>query len=168
MGEDVWSAVIEFPTSSVGENLEFKFLNTADTWGDCGAQQECLADGEDDECKNPANDNRLLVIPAENTTLCFTWETCNGCNVSSTQESLLDFGMKVAPNPFNHQTVIRFGQSLDQAQVRLTSMTGQLVRSYVVTGDQMTIAKDGLQAGVYFLNVWTKDGVSAAEKLVVK
>lgn len=166
LGNDVWSTTIEFPVTSAGQNLEFKFLNTANSWGDCGVQQECMGP-EDADCKNPSNDNRLLVIPSADETLCFTWETCLGCNVTGTNE-LIDIPMTVAPNPFSNRTVVTFNKSIVDGQVRLTSLTGQLVRTYRVNAPQLIIEKDGLTPGIYFLNVVTESGTSVAQKLIVE
>jgi len=166
MGDDVWSTTIEFPASSAGQELEFKFLNTADSWGDCGLQQECMGE-EDANCKSPNNDNRLLVIPSEDTDLCFTWETCFGCNVVATHE-FIDIPMTIAPNPFSEQTVVSFNSAILDGTVSLTNLAGQVIRVYTVNGPQLIIAKGDLAPGMYFLNVVTEDGMSAAQKLVVE
>ena len=166
LGNDVWSTTIEFPAASAGQNLEFKFLNTATSWGNCGVQQECMG-AEDANCKNPNNDNRLLVIPAVDTDLCYTWETCLGCNVVATHE-FIEIPMTIAPNPFSEQTVVSFNSAILDGQVRLTNLAGQVMRVYAVNGPQLIIAKGDLAPGMYFLNVVTEDGTSAAQKLVVE
>ena len=167
IGDDVWSTTIEFPTSSAGQSLEFKFLNTADSWGDCGVKQECMG-AEDDACKNPSNDNRLLVIPSANETLCYTWETCLGCNVSNTNEKFVEIPMTVAPNPFSNRTVVTFHNGIVDGKLRLSALTGQVVRTYTVNGTQVIIEKDDLTPGIYFINVVTEAGTSVAEKLIVE
>jgi PA domain-containing protein/type IX secretion system substrate protein len=165
LGDDIWSATIEFPAASAGQELEFKFMNTADSWGDCGLQQECM--GEEDAACKAGGDNRLLVIPAENTDLCFTWETCLGCNVVATRE-FIEIPMSIAPNPFSNQTIVSFNSELVNGQARLTSITGQVMKIYAVNGPQLVIKRDNLASGMYFLNVVTEDGMSAAQKLVVE
>jgi len=166
LGNDVWSATIEFPLTSAGQNLEYKFLNTATSWGACGVQQECMGD-EDSDCKNPNNDNRLLVIPSSDATVCFTWESCLGCNVVGVEDQLVEVPMTVAPNPFSNRTVVTFHTEVN-GQVRLTNAVGQLVKSYRVNGEQLVIERDGMTPGIYFLNVITKEGTSVAQKLVVE
>ena len=167
IGDDVYSTTISFPATSAGQNLEYKFLNTATSWGDCGIQQECLP-GDAGACKSPGNDNRLLVIPSSNQTLCYTWETCLGCNLVGTNEKYLDVPMTIAPNPFSSRTVVTFHQPIVDGQVRLTALTGQLIRTYRVNGPQLVIENDGLASGVYFINVVTEAGISAAQKLIVE
>ncbi len=167
LGDDVWSATIEFPLSSAGQSLEYKFLNTADSWGDCGVQQECMG-AEDADCKNPNNDNRLLVIPQEDVTLCYMWEGCADCNTTDVREAFIDMPMTIAPNPFSNRTVVTFHTEIANAEVRLTNAMGQLVDTYRVNGPQLVIDRNGLTSGMYFLHVVTTEGVSAAHKLIVE
>jgi hypothetical protein len=168
-GMDVWTTTIEFDVASAGGNLEFKFLNTADTWGDCGVQQECMEDGADDACKNPANDNRLFVIPTEDAEICFTWETCVACNeLVSTREQLINIPMTIAPNPFSQEAIVTFGTPLVDADAKLTTLTGQVARTFTVTGTQLIIEKENLNPGVYFFTVVTDEGISTAQKLIVQ
>ena len=167
MGNDVWSATIDFPVTSAGQELLYKFLNTADSWGDCGVQQECLP-ADAGSCRQPGNDgNRIFTIPSADATVCFTWETCLGCNVVGTNE-LIELPMTLAPNPFSNKTVVTFNKSIVDGQVRLTSLTGQLVRTYRVNSPQLIIEKNGLTPGIYFLNVVTDAGTSVAQKLIVE
>ncbi|MEK9138642.1 MAG: hypothetical protein AAB393_16080, partial [Bacteroidota bacterium] len=63
---------IEFPATSVGQTLQYKFLNTATSWGQCGDEQECLA--ADATCTT-IPDNRTLVIPATDLSFCYTYNT---------------------------------------------------------------------------------------------
>ena len=42
LGNNIWGTTISFAAAGVGKTLEFKFLNTADSWGDCNNQQECM------------------------------------------------------------------------------------------------------------------------------
>ncbi|MCB0519716.1 MAG: T9SS type A sorting domain-containing protein [Lewinellaceae bacterium] len=166
-GSNVWSTTITFDAASVGNSLEFKFLNTDDSWGACDVDQECMpADAGD--CKNPANDNRLLVIPAESTTICYKWNSCVACGASSTREQLIPLSMTVAPNPFSSTALVTFPKDMTNARAILTSLTGQTVRTYNLSGTTLEIEKEALQAGIYFLTVAMEEGRTVAQKLVVQ
>lgn len=168
LGNDVWGTTIEFPAASAGQELLFKFLNTADSWGTCSIQQECLP-SEAGDCRAPGGDgNRLAVLPATNTTLCYTWDACIGCNVVDTKEQFVEIPMTVAPNPFSNRAVVTFHNGIVEGQLKLSSLTGQLVRTYKVNGTQVIIEKNDLAPGIYFLNVVTGQGTSVAEKLIVE
>lgn len=167
IGNDVYQTKISFPLANAGGDLKYKFLNTSNTWGDCHIQQECL-DNEDAACKDPGSDNRLLVIPSTNQTYCFTWDTCVPCNSPNGTSDEIELAMSIAPNPFSTRTVVSFGETLSHAKGRLTTMTGQLIRSYAIDGSQLTLDKGDLLPGMYFFQVVTANGVSTAKKLVVE
>jgi hypothetical protein len=76
--------------------------------------------------------------------------------------------MTIAPNPFSQQTVVNFNSTILDGQVRLTNLAGQVMRVYAVSGPQLIIDKGDLAPGMYFLNVVTEEGTSAAQKLVVE
>ncbi len=168
IGNDIYEVTINFPGTSAGQSLQYKFLNTATTWGDCGEEQECFG-ADSGDCTNGAPDyNRLLVIPDAATTFCYTYNTCLGCNLPNSTRDLVELPMTIAPNPFSSKAIVTFHTPLAGAEARLTSMTGQLVRTYQVDGTQLTIEKDALTPGMYFFNVVTENGVSAAQKLVIQ
>lgn len=166
-GSNVWSATITFDAASAGNNLEFKFLNTDDSWGDCNVTQECMPTDAGD-CKNPANDNRLLVIPAASTTICYKWNSCVTCGASSTREKLVTLDMTVAPNPFSNAALVTFPKDMTGASAVISSLTGQTVRTYNLGGTTLEIEKDALQPGIYFLTVVLEEGHTVARKLVVQ
>ena len=119
------------------------------------------------EAFEPAT-SRLLVIPATATTICYTWDTCVPCNTLNNTNERIDLPMTIAPNPFSSKAIVTFHQPVLDGQAQLTSLTGQLVRTYNVSGTQLTIQKDELAPGIYFFNVVTEAGVSAAQKLIVQ
>lgn len=169
IGNDVYEVTILFPATSAGEVLQYKFLNTPDSWGACGEEQECLP--SDATCPNAGapDYNRIFTIPdAAATTACFTYNTCEACGTVNSTREIVEVPMTIAPNPFSSKAVVTFNSPVENAQARLTSLTGQLVRSYRVEGTQLTINKGDLLPGIYFFNVVTENGVSAAEKLVVE
>ena len=125
-------------------------------------------DAEDAECKNPSNDNRLLVIPSSNQTVCYTWDSCLGCNVSDTKDRQINIPMTVAPNPFSNRTVVTFHNGIVDGKLKLSALTGQVIRTYQVNGTQVIIEKNDLTPGIYFINVVTEAGTSVAEKLIVE
>ncbi len=166
IGDDIYEVTIEFPLSAAGETLQYKFLNTADSWG-------ASCDTEVNECFTAApcatvGDNRTLEIPATDLSFCYTYNTCVECNLPNATTERLDLPMTIAPNPFSNQTLVTFHTPIVDAEARLTTVTGKLVRTYQVSGQQLKIERDALLPGIYFLNVVTEDGVSAAEKLIVQ
>jgi len=166
IGNDVYETTIKFPETSVGNNVEYKFLNTADTWGDCHVEQECMG-AEDADCKSPTSDNRLLVIPAADETNCYNWDSCLPCNTPNNATERIDLPMVISPNPFSIEALVIFRQPVE-GQARLTNATGQLLKTYNVAGTQLIIRKDNLLPGIYFFSVVTADGTSTAKKLIIQ
>ncbi|GAB4420541.1 MAG: hypothetical protein OHK0039_34260 [Bacteroidia bacterium] len=169
LGNNIWGATITYLSTSVGNNQLFKFLNTADSWGNCGVQQECLSG--DGECYDKSNGdgNRLLVIPSSDTTICFKWNTCTTCTAATGIEaSVLANPLVVSPNPFGISARVSLPVGWNQASVELYSLAGQRVRHFEVRGDSFEVVRGELQAGIYFLHVQNTDGVRTSHKLLIQ
>jgi hypothetical protein len=126
---NVYATTINFPAASAGLGLEFKFLLTTASWGNCnditGANtQECLTIG--DPCTNGSNDNRFYTIGTVNETICFEWNTCTVCSGVGVKESLTSLAnLAVSPNPSVGNTVISYGLvSNENVQVRVYNTLG--------------------------------------------
>ncbi len=168
IGNDIYEVTIMFPATSAGQTLQYKFLNTPDSWGACGVEQECFG-ADSGNCTTGSGDfNRALVIPEAATTFCYTYNTCEACNLPNSTSDLVHLPMTIAPNPFSSKAIVTFHTPLTNAEARLTTMTGQLVRTYNVNGSQLTIEKNSLSPGMYFFNVVTENGTSAAQKLIIE
>jgi hypothetical protein len=169
IGNDVYEVTIDFPATAIGQTLQYKFLNTATSWGDCGEEQECFtAFGPCTTNTNPSDINRALVIPATATTICYTYNSCEACGAPNSTNEIVEIPMTIAPNPFSSKAIVTFNTPIVNGEARLTSLTGQMVRNYQVDGTQLTILKNELVPGIYFLNVVTENGISAAQKLIVQ
>jgi hypothetical protein len=164
---NVYSTTINFPASSVGSGLEFKFLITTASWGNCndlvGNTQECLTVG--DPCTNGSNDNRFLTIPAANSTICFDWNTCNACTGLGIKQNLDNLAnLAVSPNPVSDNTIISFGMSSNEnVQVVVYNSLGALVsvlsnESKAVGTHKIEWNTTSLEKGLYTVVVRTSSG----------
>lgn len=62
------------------------------------------------------------------------------------------FTLQAYPNPAkNVLTIAAAGKGKTTARIQLTDVTGKLVNSYEMTGEEMNIDMSGLSAGVYFI-----------------
>ncbi len=76
--------------------------------------------------------------------------------------------VEVDPNPFSDKTYFRFSNPSGKAySLQITDVQGRELRSYSVTGSELTIEKGALAAGVYLYRLEGEDGV-ATGKLVVE
>lgn len=72
----------------------------------------------------------------------------------STNNVTLSNNFKVAPNPFQNQTLITWNNTQNRIyQAQLFNATGQVVRTYQnIMGESLLIEKKGLLPGIYFLS----------------
>ena len=110
-GNGVWSITVEFPSSSVGSELLYKFVN-----GDWGSNEgtEATSTIATDGCgvdDGSGNINRTLIIGDADETLEFCWDACAACAVTSIDETVASSTVQVAPNPVIDN--VRFNYSLE-------------------------------------------------------
>ena len=76
----------------------------------------------------------------------------------------------VYPNPFTETTTLTFNNpSAASASLSIYNMQGQLMRSIEdITGNQVTVERDGLAAGMYFYRLQSDKGVIGQGKMTVK
>lgn len=170
LGNNVWSCAISFVDAG---SVLFKFLNTADSWGDCNIVQECMAEdaGACILADGGGNVNRTLEIPTEDAVLCYKWETCDACTGTSTEDLQNGRFVKVAPNPLKEGVAtVTFANLTGEAhQITLSNIAGQMLREFNnVRGNFVEIEKGQLLPGMYFVTVSSASGVIASSKLVVE
>ena len=129
IGGNFYQTTINFPAGTAGQGLEFKFLLTTASWGNCnditGANtQECLTIG--DPCTNGSNDNRFYTIASVNETICFEWNTCTVCTGVGIKQNVENLAnLLVAPNPVVNSAVISYGLvSNEKVQVLVYNSLG--------------------------------------------
>ena len=167
-GKNIWSTKITFPNASKGTDLLFKFLNTADTWGACGIDQECFdaTVANVDKCTQGTGDfNRLLKIPTANTTVCFKWNTCAACGSVNTQDLALDANVTVSPNPASESMLLTIATE-GVYNVDVTTVTGQIVHSLQNVSGQAIIERNDLANGMYFLVIRNAAGKFQTQKVI--
>lgn len=77
-----------------------------------------------------------------------------------------DFSL--SPNPASGLVRVSFTRALSQAQLRLTSSTGQLLRSYeVIDGGDFGFSVSGLPAGLYFVTLSAENLQPLTQKLQI-
>ena len=162
---NIYSITVSYPTASIGMGQQYKFLATLDTWGSCntlaGNTQECLTVGA--TCTDGTNDNRFLIIPAIDSTVCFDWNTCNVCGGVGIKKNSADaYALSISPNPsFNGITKISYSlASNENVSVKVYNVLGSEVIA-LVNENQATGAhsinwnNSAVNKGVYFVTIKT-------------
>lgn len=168
-GNNIWSIAVTYPATAIGASQSYKFVNN--DWGAPGVANEggsasTIATGGCGSDDGAGNINRTLVIPATNTELCFTWESCNACGQSSVKSSVIN-KLSLSPNPASSS--IRLDLSGNgNASASITDLTGRVVKnlSGSVLNSEISIAD--LNAGMYMVTLTEGNRVSQASLVVTK
>ena len=72
---NVWQIIVEFPESSIGQTLLYKFVNNQ--WGTNEGGNTLYSCGGDDE---NGGFHRVLIIPNQSITLSFCYDECTTCD----------------------------------------------------------------------------------------
>ena len=91
------------------------------------------------------------------------WETC-----SNVGENSIDEALSVSPNPFSAQTSLQCTIPLHDAKLTICNTSGQIVKQFDhLSGQSITINRDNLLAGIYFLFLTEDYKLIATEKLII-
>jgi hypothetical protein len=86
----------------------------------------------------------------------------------NTEEVGLETQIKIYPNPATHFINIELGDWADQVkQVQVFNLQGQLVQKAVNISPKMELAIEGLNSGIYFLQVISNQGI-LSRKVVIQ
>jgi hypothetical protein len=76
--------------------------------------------------------------------------------------------LEVYPNPFNSFTTIQLGQTVSQANLTLINMHGELVKRIEnISGPSITLNREDLPCGVYFIQLTEDNRIITTGKLVI-
>ena len=70
-------------------------------------------------------------------------------------------------NQPNNSILVRINAPLTNGEIKVVSMSGQIVSSINITSDAETIDMSGLSAGIYMINVISAEG-TITKKMVVR
>lgn len=79
-----------------------------------------------------------------------------------------NFTVEAAPNPAKSYTVLTFSEAVQDGNLRLTEVTGKMLREVKFSGDSYRLNVADLAAGIYFYEVSVNGETFAAQKLTVK
>lgn len=83
------------------------------------------------------------------------------------KENKFSEDFSVYPNPFDHQTTIRFATIQNNTLIKLSDLTGKEIRAFSFSGKEFTMEKGELSAGIYILSIGSKDKITTTKKIIV-
>ncbi|MEM7038244.1 MAG: T9SS type A sorting domain-containing protein, partial [Bacteroidota bacterium] len=115
--------------------------------------------------------NRLLDITGRLTDTILPVYEFNSCNsVATATSDAFEFSFDVYPNPFSNTTIVEMQRETQHAyDLRVISVTGQVVMQREgLRSNTLEISRDGLQSGLYFLEIEDSKGRKATRKVIVQ
>jgi hypothetical protein len=106
-----------------------------------------------------------LTDPMSHTTCMFNYPMI--CSVGINEHSVSN-SIRVFPNPATDNITIAIdGLNNKTANITIYDVLGNTVRSYNTSNDQLTINREGIESGMYFITVIT-DNNRYSNKLIIK
>ncbi len=171
-GNMIWEATVTFADAAPGDEFSYlyKYINGA-TWG---PNEGVAGTSLTDECSVAdagGNINRILTVPAGDTytTPVYLYDACTTSSIIGTNDLTTAKGAKLTPNPMSNNTVLTFENLNGTAHtVTVKNMVGQTVATYNNVMDNVTINRDNLATGMYFVVISNNRGELSTQKLIVE
>jgi hypothetical protein len=74
----------------------------------------------------------------------------------------------IYPNPFALQTSINFGEEQKNTEIKIMDLLGKEIKTINFSGQQITLEKGTMQAGVYFLQATNKKKIILNKRIVIQ
>lgn len=148
MGNNIWSREVTFD-GTASDSLQWKYVQGSD-WPDGDEGNEWV--NPDPSCvRTSDNNNRKLLLPSSGEIeISSEWAQCQVVtNIKVTYRGLF---VTMGPNPASSNLSIRFVGTTN-AEVKLTDLTGRVVKSF--SGQDVTenIDVTDMKAGLYYVTV---------------
>lgn len=110
----------------------------------------------------------FLVCYRQNETLYYDTQAGMECALSvSVQYPEAKPEITISPNPLHTSGTLEIGSIQGAVNVDIHDITGKIVRQMDYTNQPITLSRNGLQSGLYFLTVKQKGEIIATTKLVL-
>lgn len=162
--DKLFYTTIEFDTAGIGRKLNYKFIISPNDWGTCGtltgATQECIH--PDSSCREPQDDYRSIIIPKNNTTIGFIYNTCQPITYNLKLPEIKPISnFNVSPNPIVQNGILSYNLlKNDVVKISLFNHLGQEIKvlsnTYQTSGKfDFDLNMEDFNKGNYFLKLNT-------------
>lgn len=147
-------------------SAQYKFINgTPNATGTVEEDYDFAADG----CgvlNGSFPDNRIATRTDDQLHVFqHVFNSCTELTISVDEFEAKSF--KVMPNPMTESTVVALPAE-GRYDIYMVDVTGRIVREVTGVNGDVTIARDGMVSGIYFLNVVNESGAMNTSKLIVQ
>lgn len=122
-----------------------------------------------DSCGVPSGTgsfNRYFLRPDANPhTLQFIFDSCQAIFIG-VDENIVNQNVNITPNPFSTTAVVDLGD--DTYTMTIMDVTGRIVRQINGATGNVVINREGMKAGIYFMNAVNNKGQARTTKFVVE
>lgn len=163
------TGVYEYTTSLVPNEYQYKYFN-----GPGGDDDGEDFDFETGGCGAPSGVggwNRLLDINGRLTDTILPIYVYNTCNTTlASAEDVFNYDFNVYPNPFSNTTTLDIVRADRKAyNLRIVNITGQVVYEQKnLRTNRVEISRNGMESGMYFIQLENESGLKATRKVVVQ
>ncbi|MFY0673767.1 MAG: T9SS type A sorting domain-containing protein [Bacteroidia bacterium] len=143
-GDNVWSISVVYQADAIGTTQLFKFVNG--DWGtNEGGETSGIATGGCGVDDGAGNINRELVVPSNNISLTYCYDSCSACDGSDALVSMNEIksveNLSVFPNPTTDVTTFKYTlNNENRVVISVFDMLGKEVA---------TVFNGNLSAGTY-------------------
>jgi hypothetical protein len=79
-----------------------------------------------------------------------------------------DLRMTISPNPFITKAQISFNKELRNSTVEIFDVLGQKVRTISFSGNELSLEREGLKPGIYFIQIVSANMILTNKKVVIQ
>lgn len=91
------------------------------------------------------------------------------CSTLSTNEIQIPNFITYSPNPFNDELTITTTKKLSNSSLKVYNSIGQLVKKVEnIYGNKVTLQRENLVSGIYFVQLFEKDKLISTQKIISK
>jgi len=166
---NIWQLAVTFPQASIGQSLNYLFVN-----GNFGSQEGTAASSTliSGNCGatttvqgTPLVTRVLAAIPNTATTYAFCWDKCTAsCNAGLNDVEITN--VMVTPNPTSDIVVFGFESVSNEATISLFDLSGkEVLNQNVITEsvNNIEISTANLNAGTYFYQIKSGDNITSGK-----
>ena len=135
-------------------------------WVDC-ANNYALIPNDTNAVFYPSNNGMYAVI-VTNPSGCFDTSSCYEFTNLSIANNSFNNSVSIYPNPFSAFTTIIFSEEQKNTIIKITDIFGTVIKSENFTGKELTIEKENMRAGIYFVQIICENKNIVNKKIVIQ